>query len=240
MQAWSRVKAGGGTAREMCHNGRMRMESDLELWLRWHLYRKRKHSRRRGAVYQFRQCLWSLPKGSVCIDCGANIGDVTHLMRRKGLRVIAFEPDSIAIERLRARFGNDPGVTIIEKAVGASSRKAMFYQRPGAGGDITQTEGSSLVKKEAHSDGAVAEIDVIDLPAFIRGLGEPVALLKLDIEGAEAELLEALLDSGLHKSIGRIFVETHERFSPELASRIDAIRNRIQADNITNINLDWM
>ena len=240
MQPWGTVKAGGGIAWEMCHNDGMRMESDLENWLRWHFYRKRKHSRRHAAIYQFRQYLRTLPKGSVCIDCGANVGDITDLMRRKGLRVIAFEPDSIAIKRLRGRFANDPGVTIVEKAVGASSWKAMFYQRPGAGGDIRQTEGSSLVKKQAHSDGLVTEMDVVDLPAFIANLGEPVVLLKVDIEGAEAELLEALLDTGIHQSIGQIFVETHERFSPELASRIEAIRNRIQADNITNINLDWM
>ena len=218
----------------------MRIESDLENWLRWHLYRKRKHSRRHAAIYQFRQYLRKLPEGSVCIDCGANVGDITHLMRRRGLRVIAFEPDSIAIKRLRDRFASDQGVTIVEKAVGASNRKAMFYQRPDAGGDIRRTEGSSLVKKQAHSDGLATEMDVVDLPAFIANLGEPVALLKVDIEGAEAELLEALLVSGMHRGIGQIFVETHERFSPELASRIEAIRNRIRANNITNINLDWM
>ncbi|WP_353644948.1 FkbM family methyltransferase [Mesorhizobium sp. WSM2239] len=217
----------------------MRIESDLEHWIRWHLYRKRKNSGRSGALREFHEYLRKLPAGSVCVDCGANLGNITYLMRRKGSRVIAFEPDPVAVKILKRRFTNDPGITIIEKAVGGANRKAMFYQRPDVAGDIKHTKGSSLIKKRAHLDVAVAEVDVIDLPEFIVSLGDPVALLKVDIEGAEAELLEALLHKGVHRSIGQIYVETHERFSPELARRIADIRRQIQVEKITNINLDW-
>lgn len=217
----------------------MRVEPDWEHWLRWHLNRRWRNSRKHNAQHDFRLALRALPKGALAIDCGANVGDITALMRRQGLRVIAFEPDPLAVARLRRRFAGVPEVEVVEKAVGASARRAAFFQRRDAGADIRATQGSSLMRKRQHAEEAAASVEVVDLPAFIATLAEPVALLKVDNEGAEAELLERMLDTGVHRSTGHIFVETHERFSPEIARRLGAIRARLAAEEIVNVNMDW-
>jgi hypothetical protein len=62
----------------------------------------------------------------------------------------------------------------------------------------------------------------------------------MDIEGAEAECLEAILDAGLQQSIGAFLVETHDRMGPHIARRLDRIRQRIAEGNIRNINLEWI
>lgn len=82
-------------------------------------------------------------------------------------------------------------------------------------------------------------MEQIDLVSFIDRLQRPVALLKMDIEGAEVTVLERLLDTGCIARVGHVFVETHEKRIPELAPRMQALRDRIAADDIKTINLDW-
>lgn len=92
------------------------------------------------------------------------------------------------------------------------------------------------------SEQAVTEdVPCVDLAEFIRQLDGPVALLKLDIEGAEVPVLNRLLDTGLIDQVKMAVVETHERLSPELATTTAALRKRIEkADLGGKIRLDWI
>ena len=178
-----------------------------------------------------------LPKGGLFVDLGANVGTATRTALGYGMRVIAFEPDPVARSVLLNSVSGNQNVQVVPKAVGASARTATFYQR-GNAADLNGTESSSLFGEDGEL-GNSFEVEVVDLVQFLNGLGEPVAVLKMDIEGAEAECIEALLDAQLQNQIGNVLVETHERFSPELAARIGALRARIKAENISNINMDW-
>jgi FkbM family methyltransferase len=180
----------------------------------------------------------TVPPGGLFIDLGANVGDVTRHALSYGMKVIAFEPDPIAGLALAKRFGDNERVTIIPKAVGGSARKANLHQVPNTK-DISMTEWSSLYRVSEHASGKSVEVEVVDLVQFLQDLREPVAVVKMDIEGAEAECIERILDDGIYRSIGRILVETHERFSPDLAERIRALRDRIRREDIHNIDLDW-
>lgn len=217
----------------------MLRESYAEFIIRWHLYRRWRRPRRpsRQAEYDFHRLMRRLPKGGLFVDLGANVGTTTRTALRYGMRVIAFEPDPVARAVLLNSVAGNQNVRVVPKAVGASARTAVFYQR-GNAGDLNGTESSSLFGEDAEL-GNSFEVEVVDLVQFLKGLGEPVAVLKMDIEGAEAECIEALLDAQLHKQIGNVLVETHERFSPELAERIGALRTRIKAEDISNINMDW-
>ena len=187
-------------------------------------------------MYAFRRYLAEAPEGALAIDCGANVGDITAAMVRDGLRVIAFEPDPICIAQLRHRFADESRVTVIPKAVGASERRAALYRQMADG--VPYTEGSSLQRAGHHAPEPATEVEVVDLVEFLHDLDEPVYVLKLDIEGAEAEVLEAMFDHGAPSQIGRIFVETHEPHSDQLAARLQAIR-RTAALKYPNIDLDW-
>ena len=62
---------------------------------------------------------------------------------------------------------------------------------------------------------------------YLEELNEDVGVLKIDIEGAEIDLLEALFDRpDLLDRIEYIFAETHEEAMPDLAVRAKAIRDR--------------
>jgi len=67
-----------------------------------------------------------------------------------------------------------------------------------------------------------------------------VRLLKIDIEGAEVPLLEALLDHPALEKVDMIFCETHENRLPALAARTEALRKRVAGLARPKINLDWV
>ena len=187
---------------------------------------------------KIRSILESLPRNGIFVDLGANIGNVTAVALEYGHHLFAFEPDPFAVVLLSQRFGTNPSVTIMPKAIGSSSRIERFYRRK----DVEEgaaSQASSFIPRDEHAGGKMIEVEVVGIDAFLKELSSPPIVMKVDIEGAEAELLEALIDSGAHTRIGMILVETHDRFSPELASRLDRIRGRIADQRITNIDLSW-
>jgi FkbM family methyltransferase len=212
-------------------------ESKFAMWWRWHLYRRWRKGPGYRSFYAFRRYVDAAPKGALAIDCGANVGNATAVMVKAGLRVIAFEPDAICVAELQRRFADEPRVTVVPKAVGGSNRQARLYREIVNG--KPKTEASSLLLMKHHKPEPVAEIEVIDLISFIDDLAEPVYLLKLDVEGAEAEVLEALLERGVRRPVGRIFVETHEWLDSGLATRLAAIRQRMTGPDFANVDLDW-
>lgn len=215
------------------------------MWLRWNLYRKyRKPDDRsthyKAAVLRMRRLLRELPQGSLIVDCGANVGEVSEFFLRQGMKVIAFEPDPVALRAFKTRLANAPNLRLEEKAVGAKPGVAPIYQSAALEGKGLQaTESSSLIHRDIHGAAPVGEVEVVDLIAYLKALPEKVRILKLDIEGYEADIVEAMLDDGIYRDIDLILVETHERFSPELAARLGRIRQRVREQGIGNIVLDW-
>lgn len=171
------------------------------------------------------------PRNGVFLDLGANVGNVTAVALEYGHKVYAFEPDPQARRTLLSRFEGNPKVEIIAKAIGGSARTSQFYTCPG-----TDTHSSSLWRQGGHSGGGVYDVEVVDIVEFVRSL-PLVTIVKMDIEGAEVECLVALLDAGLLKDIPLVLVETHERFSEELATGIAKIRERVEG--MPNVNLEW-
>ncbi|CAN7408279.1 FkbM family methyltransferase [Aminobacter sp. LjRoot7] len=215
-------------------------ESYPEFMVRWHLYRrwKRPPNPTRKAEFTFYKLMNSSPRGGLFIDLGANVGDVTNRALGYGMRVIAFEPDPVARRVLVDRFGANDRVTVIPKAVGASARTAVFYQRPDIA-NVGKTQSSSLLETHEHADGSQLEVEVINLVEFLQDLREPISVIKMDIEGAEVECLEAMFASGMYRNVGGMLVETHDRLFPQLSERLARIRERITAERLSHISLDW-
>ncbi|QRI64811.1 FkbM family methyltransferase [Shinella sp. PSBB067] len=216
-------------------------EGPTEFMVRWYLYRRRKKriSNFRLAEHRFHQALYRYPKGSIFIDLGANIGDVTLAARRHGMKVIAFEPDPVARAVLERRTKGDSNVTVVPKAIGGRARIATFHQRPDVD-DLIKTQSSSLLLTHEHTGGSTFDVEVMDIVEFIEQIEGRIAAIKMDIEGAEIECLEAILNAGCHRRVGFMFVETHERFSDDLQEKTAVLRARIISEKIENIDLNWV
>jgi hypothetical protein len=103
------------------------------------------------------------------------------------------------------------------------------------------SEAASLVRddKSVDCENSV-EVEVVDFPAFLVSLNRDVRLIKMDIEGSEWDLLEALLDHPVLDRIDCIFVETHEWMDPAKYMP-KAARFQKQAEVLRRpyINLFW-
>lgn len=192
------------------------------------------------AQAEFRAAL-AAAKGGVCVDLGANLGEWTVEMARHAGRVYAFEPDPWTAERLRARVAGLGNVEVIEAAAGTEDGTIALYRSPEfeADPDLASQSASILAEKRNVDTAAAVDVRVVDFARWLEALGQDVAVIKIDIEGAEVALLERLFDSPALARVGHVFVETHESRIPELATRTEALRRRAAAMTRPVVNMDW-
>lgn len=120
------------------------------------------------------------------LDCGANIGiSVLNYKRRyPKAEIIAFEPDPSIFKVLKRNLDeNGAGdVQVVEEAVWVSDGERQFV--------CDGSDGSRLaLDKDLNSK--LLTVKTVDFSKFIK---EPVDLIKMDIEGAEYEVISHLGD----------------------------------------------
>ena len=181
-------------------------------------------------------------KGLTCIDLGANVGEITRQMAAAAKSVLAFEPDPWAYAALLRNVGDLDNVIIENAAAGTMGGTVLLYRRAGFDADPAFNSQSSSViasKSNVTQDGAI-EVRQIDFIGYLEDLDEDIGVLKMDIEGAEVDLLEALFDRpDILKRIGYIFAETHETGIPGHEPRVTALRERARPMKQPIINLYW-
>lgn len=144
------------------------------------------------------------------IDAGGCYGLASYYLKRRfpKAEILAFEPDpdSAAIFRENIEKTGMTNVALREMAVGARNGETTFYALPG------MPMGSSTSRRLADQGQPVEEITVrqVDLAEVIGD--RRVDFLKLDVEGAEYDILDAL--DGRMGGIRNMFIELH--FGPDL------------------------
>ncbi len=159
---------------------------------------------------------YPLSAESVVLDIGGHVGDwAADILARYDCHLHLFEPVREACEQARRRFADNPKVHVHELALG---------ERDGEVGIALRGTGSTLF------GGGGEEVQ----PARMREIGTTLAelgvryvdLCKINIEGAEFDLLEHILDTGLIVAFGDLQIQFHDVF-PDAARRRRAIRDRL-------------
>lgn len=181
-------------------------------------------------------------RGTTCIDLGANLGVYTRMMASQARQVIAFEPDPWTLAELEANVADLDNVKIENAAAGTNETSVHLYRHPKFDEDpASRSEASSVIatKGDVVGEGAV-EVRQVDFVQYLEDLDHDIGILKIDIEGAEVALLEALFDrSDLMGRISHIFAETHERLIPDHKPRVKALRARARELVHPYVNLYW-
>jgi FkbM family methyltransferase len=210
------------------------------------LRRAKRNQRKAWATGYLKGICTLLRPGDLAVDLGANQGEVTAQLAATGADVVAFEPDPLTFARLQDRFAGKANVTLIQAAVGVSTgtvqlmRAENFADNP-QGASVKST---ILGGGRGIDAGNAVEVPLIDFPAWVRDqvtARGAIAFVKMDIEGAELEILEAMDAQGLFAGIRGLVAETHERKFKDLRDRYKALKAAIaEHEPSGKITLDWI
>ena len=148
-----------------------------------------------------------LPTQALVFDVGANIGMWTDVLRGFGCRVVALEPNSDCVARLRRRFGDDGQVHVVAAAISDTAGDVDLFV---AGLSEHSTTSRRWIDDMVARAGFDADywrrtetVHAVTLDQLIGEFGEP-DYLKLDVEGSELAALR-----GLSRPIRLVSFETH-------------------------------
>ena len=149
------------------------------------------------------------------IDCGSHKGQAIERFRRskrysKGCKIYAFEP----IEEFAVSYKDDKGVIYIPKAVWTYDGEVPFFMDRHEQKGLRQ--GSTIVRSKRS--GTLDKDRPVTMPCinFSSWLSANFrksdhVIVKMNIEGAEYEVLNKMLRSGSIKLLDELFVSFHNK-----------------------------
>lgn len=189
---------------------------------------KRKLQRRKERFYAAldSKLLLSTKKKVLFVDLGANIGQgyawFSKYYRGGSVDFEMFEPNPYCLAELEKLSVVQSGeVKLHGVGVGASAGSFKFYGLGDSEGG-KQSQGGSIV--ESHnldrylvSNDSAIEVEVIDFSEYLSKKSEDYEkiVVKMDIEGAEVDLLEKMIADGSIHLINILYVEFHSQFQPK-------------------------
>ena len=155
------------------------------------------------------------------LDIGANVGLWTkYILSRNARKVYCFEPNKKALSHLKYGLRNDNNATIVEKAVYKENATLKFYIND------ENSLTSSVLPESGHSPSY--DVDAISLENAINLTGEnKIDLVKIDIEGAEFDIIENL-PQHVFDRIDSFLIEYHDFYFTEGMAKVDALEKQLE------------
>ncbi|MGK5739422.1 FkbM family methyltransferase [Micromonospora sp. URMC 103] len=134
--------------------------------------------------------------GDLVFDVGAHVGDRVGSFRRLGARVVAVEPQPPCTRALRAIYGRDDGVTVVEAVCGDRAGRVPFNVN--SANPTISTASAAFIRAADGAAGwaherwdARIEVPAVTLDGLVADHGVP-AFVKIDVEGFEDAVLAGL------------------------------------------------
>src|SRR2546429_5940042 len=155
------------------------------------------------------------------LDCGANCGFATAYFKLAypDAWIVAFEPAPEAFRMLEhnVRVNRLSNVELVNAACGRKEGKAGF----------TVSEGSSFLSSGNlyRRSGTALDVPLVRVYAWVK---EHVDLLKLDVEGAEHDVLDDLIETGLISRVEHLAIEYHHLIA-SAESQLGSFLHKLEA-----------
>jgi len=174
---------------------------------------------------QTHRVTYPLTQNSVVVDLGGYEGKWAKTIHEKyGCTVHVFEPVAEFCDVIKKEFANSPKIHVYQSALGNEKGTSQITM---------SADGSSMFGK----GGEVVPITVDSVHDFLETVGR-VNLIKINIEGAEYDLLDCLTRNELLK-IENIQVQFHT-FYPNCQARRRAIRDKLSKTHALTYNYDFV
>jgi FkbM family methyltransferase len=148
--------------------------------------------------------------GDLCFDIGANFGFRTAAFLRLGARSVAVEPQDIAMENLRLRFGHNKRVTLVQAGADEAEGQREFFMGTQHVASSMSPEWIASMKDRpeyaTHEWSNKMVVKVTTLDRLIALYGVP-AFVKIDVEGFEYNVLK-----GLTQPVPAVSLEYNKEF----------------------------
>ncbi len=166
----------------------------------------------------------------VALDLGAYIGEWSKAVAtRFGCSVYAFEANPSTAEKAAKRLAALPRVTVFPYGVGTTD-EIVELSRDGPGSSIYGGNGEF-----GH-----VEVQVRDIVTVLHELGlDEIDVLKVNIEGAEYDVLDRLIAADWLPRIGTLSVQFHE-WHPKAHPRRKRIRSALRATHEEAWDYPWV
>lgn len=195
-------------------------------WREWRLPRGfERLGTRYGGWWVFAPALRGNP---LLIDCGLgrDISFPAGFVERFGGRVLGIDPNPAALHYARAHA--PAGMEIRDAALWAEAGRQLKFHMPRQLDDLPKgADGvsGSLLPSHGYAGGAELQVRTTSLDELLtHAAARECDVLKLDIEGAEYEVLDALCRSGDIRRAGQVLVEFHHGWTERtLRDTLDAV-----------------
>lgn len=178
-------------------------------------------------LYGSKNCHWKMIPIQKCLDrdiivysfgLGEDIQFEKDVSKRHDCVVYAFDPTPKSLNYVKNTLSENSSIKVYPYALSDKNCTLDFFlpKNPNyVSGSLTKSPGTSdsKIEVEAHS-----------IQFLMEKFGHTeIDVLKMDIEGAEYDVLESLIDSGTINNIGQICVEFHFRFGCGLVKKTEEI-----------------
>lgn len=139
------------------------------------------------------------------IDCGSNVGMSIFYFKMlyPHSRILAFEPGEETFACLKENIKNNNLLNSVQARRAALSNKegtVEFFYDPANLGSLVMSTKQERVSKKSRS---------VEATLLSKHISEEVDFLKMDIEGAELEVIEELSNSGKLSYVKQMMIEYH-------------------------------
>jgi len=160
-------------------------------------------------VFLLREYAFDSGDAPTILDCGANIGMTTLFIKwiHPDSRIVCFEPNPDAFRCLEKNV-HDNGldqVDLHEAAVSDNEGLVTFYSSES--GRTADLEGSIVHSMQPGKTLSTQQVHCVRLSDYIR---DTIDMLKLDVQGAEGEVIEELSKADKLRLVNSFIIEYHD------------------------------
>ena len=169
-----------------------------------------------------------LTEDSLVMDLGGYKGGwASDMYAKYNCTVWIFEPVKEFADNIRERFSRNKKISVFEFGLGNGNSSRPIY---------LDNDGTSFYKVGARTVEAIQK-DIRQF--FLEQKIAAVALMKINIEGGEYELLENLVDSGLIQNIKNVQVQFHD-FVPGAKMKMKRIQERLSSTHVLTYQYEFV